>query len=140
MPRWSAERRAPYVIGRETPRQVSLRVPRYGTLRCGDPHQRLSALRSLVREGRQEGAARCASRSGTTNRDGGALTKPFRVARMSAATCGSCMGGRPRMSLPLIRATCFTLRDAHTSIATGCSTMPLNTASNCAPSAPSITR
>src|SRR5438105_4221927 len=31
MPRWSAGRRAPYVIGRETPRKVSLGVPRHGT-------------------------------------------------------------------------------------------------------------
>ena len=60
-------------------------MPRYGTPRCGDPHQRLSALRSLVREGRQEGAARCASRSETTNRDGGALAFHI-VGWVSAAT------------------------------------------------------
>ena len=47
MPRRSAERRAPYVTGREMPRHGISNVPRHGTLRCGDPHQRLSALRPL---------------------------------------------------------------------------------------------
>jgi hypothetical protein len=47
MPRWSADGRAPYVTGRGTPRHGVLNVPRHGTLRCGDPHQRLSALRPL---------------------------------------------------------------------------------------------
>ena len=47
MPRWSADRRAPYVIGRETPRHGVFDVPRHGTLRCVATHQRLSALRPL---------------------------------------------------------------------------------------------
>ena len=51
MPRWSAERRAPHVTGRETPRHGVFGVPRHGTSRCGDPHQRLSALRPLLFRG-----------------------------------------------------------------------------------------
>ena len=58
MPRWSAERRAPYVTGRETPRHGVSSVPRHGTSRCGDPHPRLSALRPLSFGGQQESLGR----------------------------------------------------------------------------------
>ena len=56
MPRWSAERRAPYVTGCDTPRK---RVPGrvMARLECGDPHSgRLSALYSpRLGEGQRDG-------------------------------------------------------------------------------------
>ena len=45
MPRWSAERRAAYVIGRNTPRK---RVPGRVMARLGESPLRLSALCSLT--------------------------------------------------------------------------------------------
>ena len=51
MPRWSAERRAPSVIGRGTPlAMASRRAAARHAIRCGDPHRRLSVLCSLARE------------------------------------------------------------------------------------------
>jgi hypothetical protein len=53
--------------GRGTPRQVFLRAYVTGTQRCGDPHQRLSALRPLMPEGKDAKPGRSGRECGRRN-------------------------------------------------------------------------